>query len=72
MPMEVYHGEEEVETSAFQAQIVQLMFLIINTFSSSNNIFLWELISNASDALNSVHFDSLTDFSKLDRVKAEN
>lgn len=62
MPMEVYHGEEEVETSAFQAQIVQLMFLIINTFSSSNDIFLWELISNA---LNSVHFDSLTDSSKV-------
>ena len=53
--------EAKKEEFQFQAEMSQLLHLITHSLYTHHEIFLRELISNSSDALNKLHFASLTD-----------
>lgn len=58
------------EVHAFQAEMQQLLNIIIHSMYSEREIFLRELISNASDALNKIKFQMITDSGVRDKGAA--
>ena len=51
----------ETKTNAFKAEIAEMLDLVVNSLYSKKEIFLRELISNASDAIDRAKFLGLTD-----------
>jgi molecular chaperone HtpG len=58
--------EESKEIRGFQTEIKQLLDILVHSLYSQREIFLRELISNASDALHRVKFEMLTNRDVLD------
>jgi HSP90 family molecular chaperone len=59
-------SKEEGQTFSFKAETKQLLNILIHSLYKEREVFLREMLSNASDALNRIRFEMLTDRNVLD------
>ncbi len=59
-------NQNEAESYSFKAETRQLLDILIHSLYKEREVFLRELLSNASDALNRLHYEMLTDHQVLD------
>jgi molecular chaperone HtpG len=58
-------GSQQVEKHPFQAEVNEVLSIVVNSLYSHKEVFLRELISNASDALDKLSFRALTEHGLL-------
>ena len=58
--------QTETQSFTFKAETKQLLNILIHSLYKDRDVFLRELLSNASDALNRIRFEMLTDHNVLD------
>jgi len=58
--------ETQKETLGFQTEVKQLLNIVINSLYSNREVFLRELISNASDAEDKLRFEALSNNALLE------
>ncbi len=67
MSESIYTGiDDESQSFSFKAETKQLLNILVHSLYKDREVFLRELLSNASDALNRLRFEMLTDHNVLD------
>ena len=57
---------ENAESFAFEAEVSRMLDIVVNSLYQNKDVFLRELISNASDALDKTRYESIIELAKIE------